>query len=42
LIFIKFETFIHDIVKNYQMISRKDPCIHTHARVVNMRASVLS
>ena len=29
-IFIKFESFIHEIVKNYQMIFRKDPCTNTH------------
>ena len=39
---MKFETFIHEIVKNYQMIFRKDPCIHTHTRRVNVRTRVLS
>ena len=39
-IFMKFETFIHEIVKNYQMIFRKDPCIHTHTRRVNVRTRV--
>ena len=39
---MKFETFIHEIVKNYQMIFRKDPCIHKPSRGVNVRARVLS
>ena len=39
---MKFETFIHEIVKHYQMIFRKDPCIHTRTRRVNVRARVLS
>ena len=28
LIFMKFETSIHKIIKNYQKIFRKDPCRH--------------
>ena len=39
-IFMKFETYIYKIVKNYQVIFRKDPC--THARGVDVRARVLS
>ena len=41
-IFIKIETFIHEIVKNYPMIFRKDPCIHTHTRRVNLFFYVFS
>ena len=41
-IFMKFETFIHEIVKNYQMIFRKDPCIQTGTRGEKVRACVLS
>ena len=39
---MKFKTFIHEIVKNHQMIFRKDPCIHKPSRGVNVRARVLS
>ena len=41
-IFMKFETYIHKIVKNHQMIFRKDPCTHARTRDVNVRARVLS
>ena len=40
-IFMKFETYIHKIVKNHQMIFRKDPCKHARTRFVNVRARVL-
>ena len=39
---MKFDTFIYEIVKNYQQIFRKDPCIHTRTRGVNVSAYVLS
>ena len=39
---MKFETFIHKIVKNHQMIFRKDPWIHTRTRSINVSAAVLS
>ena len=39
---MKFENIIHEIVKNHQMIFRKDPCIHKPSRGVNVRARVLS
>ena len=32
LIFIKFDTSIHKIVKNHQQIFHKDLCIHAHKR----------
>ena len=41
-IFMKFETYVHKIVKNYQKIFRKDPCTHARTRGVNVRARVLS
>ena len=41
-IFMKFETYIHKIVKNYQKIFRKDPCTHARTRGKNVRARVLS
>ena len=41
-IFIKFETLIHEIVKNYQMIFCKDPSAHARTRGLNVRAHVLS
>ena len=41
-IFMKFETYIYKIVKNYQMIFRKDPCTDARTRGVNVRAQVLS
>ena len=40
-IFMKFETYIHKIVKNYQKIFRNDPCTHVRTRCVNVRAHVL-
>ena len=39
-IFMKFETFINKILKNYQMIFCKDPCTNPSTRGVNVRASV--
>ena len=42
LIFMKFETYIHKIVKNYQMIFCKDPCTHARTRGVKVRARVSS
>ena len=39
---MKFQTFIHKILKNYHKIFRKDPCIHARTRGINVRASVLS
>ena len=41
-IFMKFETYIHKIVKNYQKIFHKDPCRQAHTRDVNVSACVLS
>ena len=41
-IFMKFETYLHKIVKNPQIIFRKDPCRHARTRYVNVRARVLS
>ena len=41
-IFIKFETYIHKIVKNYLLIFRKDPSTQAHTIGVNVRARVLS
>ena len=41
-IFIKFETYIHKIVKIYWKIFRKDSCTHARTQGVNMRARVLS
>ena len=41
-IFMKFETYLHKIVKNPQIIFRKDPCRHARTRDVNVRARVLS
>ena len=40
LIFMKFETYIHKILKNYQMIFCKDPCTHSRTRGVNLRARI--
>ena len=40
-IFMKFETYIHKIVKNYLMIFLLDPCTDAYTRCVNMRARVL-
>ena len=42
LIYVKFEIYIHKIVKNYQMIFRKDPCTHARTRGVKVGARVLS
>ena len=39
---MKFDTFIHKIVKNHQQIFRKDPCTHARARGVNVRARISS
>ena len=39
-IFMKFETYIHKILKNYLVIFRKDPCTHARTRDKNMRARV--
>ena len=41
-IFMKFETYIHKIVKNYLLIFRKDPCAHARTRGKIMRAHVSS
>ena len=41
-IFMKFETYNYEIVKNYQKKFRKDSCTHQHARSVNVRAHILS
>ena len=41
-IFMKFETYIHKIVKNYHKIFGKDLCIHARTRGINVRPSVLS
>ena len=41
LIFMKFETYFHKIVKNYLLIFRKDPCTHARIRGENMHACVL-
>ena len=41
-IFMKFETYIHNIVKNDRKIFHKDPCTHVTAGVVNVRTSVSS
>ena len=41
-IFMKFETYIHKIVYNYQKIFHKDPRTHAHTRGVNVRGHVLS
>ena len=39
---MKFEINSKKMVKNHQQIFRKDPCIHTHTRRVNVRTRVLS
>ena len=39
---MKFETFIHKIVNNYQQIFCKDPCTHARTRGINMRARISS
>ena len=40
-IFMKFETHIHKVVKNHQIIFHKDPCTHACTRDVKVRARVL-
>ena len=39
---MKFETFIYKIVKNHQLIFRKDPCKHARTRGVNVRTRISS
>ena len=39
---MKFETYIHKIVENYQMIFGKDPCTHARTRGVNVHTRVSS
>ena len=41
-IFMKFETYVHKIVKNHLPIFYKDPCTHARTRGKNMRARVSS
>ena len=41
-IFMKFETYIHELVKNHQIFFCKDPCTHARSGDVNVRARVLS
>ena len=41
-IFMKFETHIHKILKNYLLIFCKDPCTHAGTRGKNMRVRVSS
>ena len=41
-IFMKLETYIHKIVKNHQMIFRKDPCTDARTRGVSVCARVSS
>ena len=41
-IFMKFETPIPNILKNYQNIFRKDSCTHACKRGINVRAHVSS
>ena len=41
-IFMKFETYIHKIVKSYQKIFHEDPCTHARIRGINVRTQVLS
>ena len=41
-IFMKFESYIHKIVKNCLLIFCKDPCTHGRTRGKNMRAHVSS
>ena len=41
-IFMKFETYVHKVVKNYQQIFHKNPCIHARTRGVNVRARIWS
>ena len=39
---MKFETFIHKIVNNYQQIFCKDPCTHGRTRGVNVHERISS
>ena len=39
---MKFQTYIHKIVKHIHKIFHKDPCTHAQTRGLNMRARVLS
>ena len=39
-IFMKFETYINKIVKNYKIFFGKDPCTHARTRGVNVDARV--
>ena len=41
-IFMKFQTFIHKIVKNYHKSFSKDPYTHARTRGINVRTHVLS
>ena len=41
-IFMKLQTNIHKIVKNDHKIFRKDPCVNTGTRGINVRARVSS
>ena len=41
-IFLKFETYIHKVVKNHQMIFHKDPCTDARTRGVSVCARVSS
>ena len=41
-IFMKFETYIHKILKNYLLIFHKDPCTYARTRGKNMRTRVWS
>ena len=41
-IFMKFETYLHKVVKNHQIIFRKDPCKDARTRGVSVCAGVLS
>ena len=40
-IFMKFETNIHKMIKNYQKISCKDPFTHSHTKGINLQGRVL-
>ena len=41
-ILLKFETYIHKMVKNYQIIYRKDPCTNPRTGGVNVHAHISS
>ena len=41
-IFMKFETYLHMIIRNHQMNFLKYPCTHARTQGLNMRARVLS